>query len=80
MTQRVGHGTHSARSRPLVAMVVTARNAVFTMVVYELLSKFPAAHLTPARFPMPIRSSRFAYHSDASQCKRHVLMGSAYRY
>ena len=76
MTQRVGHGTHSARSRPLVAMVVTARNAVLTMMVYELLSKFPAAHLALAL----IRSVHRAYRSDASQYKMHVLKGSAYRY
>ena len=59
-----------------MAMVVTARNAALTMMVYELYFNFLAAHLALAL----IRFGHHAYRSDASQCKMHVLMGSAYRY
>ena len=47
-----------------------------TMFVYELYFNFLAAHLALAL----IRFGHHVYRSDASQCKMHVLMGSAYRY
>ena len=61
--------------RSIRVQLLAARNAALQIMVYELFFKFPpAACLKPARFPIPIRSGRCAYHSDALQCKRHACI------